>query len=290
MAKIEIADKTGALRMCIDVENAEPEMIGRERNVLWHGDPVYWGKHDPILFPTIGNSWEQRIVVEGKTYPMPKHGFGQRLPWHLASGGYGSSATLELCNSEESGKHYPFPFAVRQRFDITDEKTVKVTWEVESSLNLPFMMGAHPAFELPDFNPDDEVHGYLQFDTADIVSNSVLPDGFLHPEQTTIALEEGNILPLKNDTFACDTLLDIRGLNKKVTLLDKNRKPIVAMTHDMPVLALWSPKHGCCPFVCIEPWCGICDVPGYNGEFAERQHIQHTNGKMWTTAYTIEVL
>lgn len=276
--------------MEIDTMGAEPRSIVRDgRNYLWEGNPEYWGKHDPILFPTIGNCAEARIIVEGNSYPMPKHGFGQRMEWVVAAQ-TPDSVTMELRYNDETRKSFPFPFCVRQTWQIKDDANVAVSWEVTSDVDMPFMMGAHPAFAVPDFNADDEVHGYLQLDTPDIVSQIVLPDGQLHDEQTVVQLEEGNLLPMRNGTFACDTLLDIRGLNKKVTLLDKNRKPIVSVTHDMPVIALWSPKDGCCPFVCIEPWCGASDKPGYGGEFTDRCFMQHVKaGETWKREYTISI-
>lgn len=289
----EITNKNNTLKLCVDDVHAEPVALfnSHGENLLWKGDAQYWDKHDPILFPTVGKSYEGYIRVQGKVYDMPKHGFAQGGPWQVVEHGVTDEGDglliLEFRDSDSTRQHYPFSFVVRQCFELTDN-ALRVTWQVSSDTDLPFMMGAHPAFALPDFDPADEVHGYLQFDMPDIKSQIVLPDGYLHPEYEMVQLLDGNLLPLGNHTFECDTLLDIRGINREVTLLDKHRNPILTLSHSMPVIALWAPQSGCCPFVCIEPWSGGCDAPDYVGEFSERPFMQHIKGgETWTTSYEV---
>ena len=104
-------------------------------------------------------------------------------------------------------------------------------------------------------------------------------------------VSSGYLLPLTNTTFTCDTLLDTRGLNQSVTLLDKARKPILTLQHKMPVLALWAPKNGCCPFVCVEPWAGCCDEWQSEKPFDQRPYVNSVEpGQEWKLSYTITVL
>lgn len=282
------------------------EADGSKRNVIWTPDTAYWNRTDPTLFPTIGRSANDSIVVDGTVYPMPKHGLTNNTEWtgHEESLDNATKVCMQITDSEATRQHFPFPFLVRKTYAI-DGNTLSIAWDVQSPVDMPFMMGGHPAFALPDFNPDDEVHGYLQFkvdnnanDTQHaknqqsvIVSNVVLPDGFLHAETETFPLQDDGLLPLTNHTFDCDTLLDIRGLFNEVTVLDKQRRPIATLRHDMPVLAIWSPNGGKAPFVCIEPWCGCCeDMPATAASFAERRFVQQCKAnEVWHRAYTIEV-
>lgn len=293
---LTISNADGSLTLHVDVTHAEPVALVDKngRNLLWHGDVAYWDKHDPILFPTVGKSHDERIIVEGQCYPMPKHGFAMRETWqvveYVQQEGASGVLVLALCDSPVTRVHYPFPFRVEQRYEFVDGCSLQVSWKVSSEVRLPFMMGAHPAFVLPDFCADDEVHGYLQLDVPQLWSHRVQPDGFLHDDTTLVQLDEEHLLPLTNTTFEADTLLDLEGKNHLVALFDKHKRRILTLHHTMPVLALWAPKHGCCPFVCIEPWSGACDVPGYQGEFAERQFVQFaTPEQAWTTHYTIVV-
>ena len=153
----EITNKNHTLTLCIDAWGAQPTALINQKgeNVLWKGDSGYWEKHDPILFPTIGNCFGQQIRVEGVPYPMPKHGFAQRMPWKVVEESHNADGegrlVLELTDTEESRRHYPFSFCIQQTFDVRNDNTLCVTGCVKSDVTVPCMMGAHPAFTLPDF-------------------------------------------------------------------------------------------------------------------------------------------
>ena len=110
----EITNKNHTLTLCIDTWGAQPTALINQKgeNLLWKGEASYWNKHDPILFPTIGNCFGQQIRVEGVPYPMPKHGFAQRMPWKVVEESLNADGegrlVLELTDTEESRRHYPF--------------------------------------------------------------------------------------------------------------------------------------------------------------------------------------
>ena len=47
----------------------------QNRECLWTADPQWWDKHAPLLFPVVGSCIGKEYRFEGKTYPMPQHGF-----------------------------------------------------------------------------------------------------------------------------------------------------------------------------------------------------------------------
>ncbi|MDY2778499.1 MAG: aldose 1-epimerase family protein, partial [Alloprevotella sp.] len=58
-----------------------------------------------------------------------------------------------------------------------------------------------------------------------------------------------------------------------------------------PVWLFWSPQGQHAPFVCAEPWYGLCDPIGYEGDVSGRPYINSlTAGGVWEGEYTIEVL
>src|SRR5215217_9455043 len=68
----------------IALRGAEPlswRVGGRE--LIWHGDPAHWPQRAPILFPVVGASAGGTVRVEGRSYPMPRHGFARDLPFGL---------------------------------------------------------------------------------------------------------------------------------------------------------------------------------------------------------------
>ena len=78
---------------------------------------------------------------------------------------------------------------------------------------------------------------------------------------------------------------------REVTLYDVDRKPVLALRFDAPVLGLWSPPGKDAPFVCIEPWYGRCDRAHYAGEYKDRDWVQHLGtGEVFHGGYTIEIM
>ena len=54
---------------------------------------------------------------------------------------------------------------------------------------------------------------------------------------------------------------------------------------------LWAPFKPGCPFVCLEPWCGINDLEGFSGDLSER-YLSHAlkPGEKFEFEYWIELL
>ena len=44
---------------------------------LWNGNPEYWGKHAPVLFPIVGTLKENTYYFEEKPYSLLRHGFAR---------------------------------------------------------------------------------------------------------------------------------------------------------------------------------------------------------------------
>lgn len=259
------------------------------RQIIWHGDPRYWERHAPLLFPCVGGNWEGNIRVDGTIFPLCKHGFVQDMEFSLVQN-TAESLSLAVTDTPETLKSFPFPFRLIVTYTLCGSQ-LDVAWTVENPADreMPFMIGAHPAFLLPAFNPSDAVHGYLRFPEVDtLVSTPTLPRGYTHPELTEEFPLTDHLLPLTNATFRCDTILDIRGRISQVELLDASRRPLLSMQFHMPVLAMWAPEGGCSPFVCIEPWCGLCDSEGYTGELSQRPYINKVRAReSWQCLYSI---
>lgn len=63
-----------------------------------------------------------------------------------------------------------------------------------------------------------------------------------------------------NTTFADDAILIEMKQVAKVALLDKHEKRILTIfCPQADAFGLWIPNKPGCPFVCIEPWCGVAD-------------------------------
>ena len=48
-----------------------------DKEYIWEGNPEFWDKQSPILFPTIGSLKNDTYYFEGKDYHLPRHGFAR---------------------------------------------------------------------------------------------------------------------------------------------------------------------------------------------------------------------
>ena len=285
--------QTERLRVEVSSIGAELQSIinAEGKELLWQGNPRYWNRRSPLLFPFPGKSWNDTITIEGIGYPMPKHGFVSDMEFQVTDQ---QETMLEflLTDTPETLKAYPYHFELRVLYTIVGS-SLNVTWRVKNTNDqfMYFMIGAHPAFNLPQYDENDKIHGYLYTaDAPSFTSNVVLPDGYCHPETNTVMLHDG-LLPITSHTFACDTILDQTGQFRKITLINKHRNPVLRMCFNAPVIAMWAPCDGNCPFVCIEPWNGICDSFEKPVELKDRNLVNSITPRgEWTNTYTITAL
>jgi D-hexose-6-phosphate mutarotase len=106
----------------IALRGAEPlswRVAGRE--LIWHGDPAHWPQRAPILFPVIGASAGGAVRVEGRSYPMPRHGFARDLPFGLVER-RPDRARLRLRATSGTLRHYPFRFELGVEAGLTADR------------------------------------------------------------------------------------------------------------------------------------------------------------------------
>ena len=46
---------------------------------MWSGDPAFWGKHSPVLFPIIGELKNNTYYYNNKAYRLSRHGFARDM-------------------------------------------------------------------------------------------------------------------------------------------------------------------------------------------------------------------
>src|SRR4051812_2794466 len=96
----------------VAIKGAELQSIYNKQNglqYLWSGDPAYWGKHSPVLFPIVGELKNKSYLHKGKAYELSRHGFARDMNFEVTEED-GSSITLSLESSEQTLQVYPFPF------------------------------------------------------------------------------------------------------------------------------------------------------------------------------------
>jgi len=310
-----------SIEYTVSNHGAELQSIRFEgREYLWQGDPAYWGRRAPILFPIVGKVAGDLLRVDGQSYPMKQHGFARDADFvpipEVVAGpvpepveGPADDNRFVMAG-DGSRENYPFKYGLSVRYHV-EGKRLYCAWAVENrdGRDLHFQIGAHPAFNLPDYDPSDPVHGYIECHDADgrlvdPVLRHYLVDGLRVPFDEPVRMlrqaqqpDDRSLTPLSgrlaltNDTFAADAFLIEGSQVASATLIDKSGRPVLTVgCPQAQAFGLWAPSKPGCPFVCLEPWCGITDPAGFSGDISGRELIHRlAPGERYEFTYWIEV-
>ena len=153
----------------------------------------------------------------------------------------------------------------------------------------------HPGFLLPDFDPERAVNGYVRLydKNGKLVAPTLysdLEDGNRIPKDHKVMLLRETPLMVPG-TFIHDALIIEKGQVTKVELWDRHCE--LLLTVDCPqaeAFGIWAPYKEGCPFVCLEPWCGLTDPKGFTGDISTREYIHSlAPGGTYTFTYIIEL-
>lgn len=276
----------GKLTAAIHSKGAElaslREASGRE--YIWEGDPAFWGKHAPVLFPIVGTLKDGQYRHGGKTYVLPRHGFARDMEFELASREDGK-AVFSLKSTGETLSKFPFPFTFRIRYEL-DGETLSVTYDVRNDGpdTLLFNVGGHPAFALPG----DFTEYSLRFAQPETPRYHLLENDLLSERTKRLELVSGR-LALAHSLFEDDALVFKALESKSIEIEHRGQSFLRVDFADFPHLGLWT-KPGA-PFLCIEPWQGYSDTVAASGELAEKEGILPlASGGMFEASYRITIL
>jgi len=254
---------------------------------LWQGDPQYWGRRSPVLFPIVGKLNNNSFSAEGNNYQLPQHGFARDFHFELIKSGP-EFLTYSLKSSDDTLKSYPYKFELRISYTLVKNK-IEVKYEVKNidSKQIWFSIGGHPAFNCP-LEPGDKFDNYyLEFDQTENAETHLISDGLLNGK-TEPSLINTNKIQINEKLFAKDALVYKSLKSSSVALKSKSSKASINFTFKgFPALGIWS-KPG--PFVCIEPWFGHADTTDFKGELKDKPGILSLeSGKEFSCVYGIEI-
>ena len=82
------------------------------REYIWQRNPDIWNNSSPILFPVCGSLRDDEIIINGKNYSLPKHGFAKISLFEVEYAD-DTSVTFLLKSSAETKEVYPYDFEFR---------------------------------------------------------------------------------------------------------------------------------------------------------------------------------
>lgn len=284
--------KTDRIEVSVAAKGAELQSVmspdGTE--YLWQGDPAFWPRRSPLLFPIIGALPGGTFAYAGKTYKLGNHGFVRDLEFREASRS-ADSLRLELGSDEANLALYPFRFKLAVTYKVRGD-TLEVGYEVANadSRTMPFSIGAHPAFRAPLGLGESREDFDLVFEKPETVDRHFLNADNLRTGESASFLRGSDGVPVSPDLFERGAIVLKDQVSRKLCLRSRVSGRFVELSFpDFPYLGIWSPK-GDCPFVCIEPWFGVMPLVGSTQDLERKEGVLALGpGAVFRAAYSIRV-
>ncbi|MEO8239883.1 MAG: aldose 1-epimerase family protein [Flavobacterium sp.] len=254
------------------------------KEYIWSGNPEFWPKHSPILFPIVGSLKNNTYTFNGKDYQLSRHGFARDMEFQLIEKTE-SSATFSLEYNEETLQKYPFKFELQIIYQLEDNN-LHIGYKVinKEKNQIPFSIGGHPAFALPK-----EFDNYsIQFEKEEDLSYSLLENELIS-NKTEILETCKNIVKLNYKLFENDALIFKTLQSNSLTILENSKPYIKVDFEDFPNLGIWTKNNA--GFICIEPWFGYSDTAEQSGDLFKKEGILILDeDQTFHAAFSIEIL
>ena len=277
-----ISISSNSLTASIDTMGAQLMSLRKgESEYLWQGDSNWWPRRAPILFPIVGVLKDGEAESAEGTISLARHGLARLNQFEVVEQS-ASSVTLKLQSTEETRKSYPYDFELKLIFSVAGD-TLTQTYEVTNPANvvLPFTLGAHPAFNIPipgvKTTALDQYH--LLFTRSwTSYGPSITDEGLCDYTTPQRLIVDSDMLPLSWDLIDREKTITLEDVPDRRITLAANAEAS-SETHGIQIdfegfdyLGIWSAAPGC-PFVALEPWCGIADTVDTDGIFEHKPGI-----------------
>lgn len=203
---------------------------------------------------------------------MNRHGFARDMVFEPRERS-DSAVTLALRDSEETRRHYPFSFELTLTFSVAGQALdIAVTATNTGTGVMPASFGFHPAFRwplVPGAAREAHVCLFDQDESEPIIPINTKTGLMLRHDRPSPV--RGRRIPLNDALFDEGALVFARHKSRTLFFGVPGERGILTEFPLMPQLGVWT-RPGF-PFLCIEPWHGIADYEGADGELANRPGI-----------------
>lgn len=259
--------KNGQLTIKIKPYGAELAGISDDKTgheYLWQGEPSVWSGQSPLLFPIVGRLASDSFTYRDKKYYLPKHGLARKSQFEILMA-TDQTASFRLESGEETHRVYPFDFALTAEYKL-DQRTLYISNLIKNmgKDEMYFSVGAHPAFNI-------ELGDSVKFSEYETFTTLLFDESGLVCGEKTLAKHRKSI-EITEHLFDADALFFPNLSSTSAKIVSRTGRELLKMDFGkVPFVGLWA-KPGA-PFVCIEPWHGICDFPDVSGRIEEKPGI-----------------
>jgi galactose mutarotase-like enzyme len=241
------------------------------RDLLWNGDASVWASRAPVLFPIVGTLAGGSYRLGEKPYALSRHGFARGKLFDVVKS-TPSAAVFRLLPDESTLAVYPFRFELYVAFEVGD-RTLSVIASVRNTgaENMPASIGFHPGFRWPLPYGKSRAAHFIEFEADEPAPvRRINPDGLLSPEAHATPIVNRR-LALHDDLFRQDVLILDRVNSRAVRYGADGAPKIEVRFPDSQYLGIWT-RPGA-ELICIEPWQGVTDPAGFDGDFFQKPGV-----------------
>lgn len=276
----------------ITIKNAGAELtsiVSKENGMeyLWEGNPDFWGRHSPVLFPVVGGLKNNTYFIDNKSYELPKHGFARDSLFELIESSE-ENKVFELTTLNETLKMYPYRFTLQIRYTL-QKNTLTVDFNVVNTdeKTMYFSIGAHPAFNCPLVSNTNFSDYYIDFEHEENCKQLFVNTTTALIDTSKTTTKTFRSIPLDFSLFDNDALIFERLKSKSVSLKSsKHNNGITVTAEGWDYFAFWTKNNA--PFLCFEPWMGIADFDTTNQHLEQKTGIKKlSTGENYHKSYSI---
>ncbi|MFI5012124.1 MAG: aldose 1-epimerase family protein [Hyphomicrobiales bacterium] len=241
------------------------------RSLLWSGDPAWWPKRSPVLFPVVGWTRNGEMRIKGRRHPLALHGFAATQAFELVSC-TPDGASLRLRDTAATRALYPFAFELAIDYRLT-ETSLAAAFTVHNPgpEPMPYALGLHPGFAWPLADGRGQDHRIVFAGDVSPDVPVIAPGGLISPRRRRLPLD-GRVLKLAPELFANDALCFIDAASPNLAYENAGGQAIAISVEDFPHVALWT-KPGA-PFLCVECWTGYSDPERFEGDIFDKPSMR----------------
>ena len=255
-----ITIRDGGMEASIDTAGAQLMSLKKDGGeYLWQRDPKWWPRCAPVLFPIVGNIRDDRADSAQGEIRFGRHGLARNYEFAVTEATE-SLVRLTLESSDATRAAFPYDFRLDMTYALADgalEQRFTVT--NTGDVVLPFVVGGHPAFNVPAPGCDDEDFGDYVLKFAEpwtYASPTINTTTGLIDFQTRFSLvEDSDTLELSHRLFDVDTLIFEDVPLRTVSMVGPSGHGMRVDFDGFDYLGVWSAANDA-PFVAIEPWRG----------------------------------
>jgi len=277
------------LHISIAADGAELSSIfSKQKNqeFIWQGSSEWWPRRAPVLFPIVGKLNQNLLRHNGHIYSLPQHGFARDNEFMVEAQSE-SAITFLLSSTEALRTKFPFDFQLRITYVLIDS-TLEIQYEVKNPADkiMYFSIGAHPGFALVVGESLSDY--YLEFEKMETLDRHLLEEGLFNGK-TERVVNASHTMNLNDEMMKKDAVV-FKDMKSTTVWLKSRQSDYTLKFHSpgFPYFGIWS-KPGA-PFVCLEPWCGMADKMGFEGDIKGKEGIVSLGGgEIFTRKFSVTI-